>query len=166
MVLHQHRALALLLLSLSPRALVSMRRCGREFCRDEQRCCPRGGNGSAVVCCQRPVGDTYYSIAIVTRKLSGVLILLLLFALGYWLHRLLCSKAGRLVQAQDARPPVTTSQDPLVGSSSPDPAPAPAPAPDAHLPSYHGPKRLPTYEETMREERGAAGAACTTRASV
>lgn len=161
MVFHKHQALAVLLLSLFVRTLVfSIHRCGPDVCPDEHGCCPQGSNSSAVVCCQRLTGKTYYNIAVVTRKLSGVLLLLLLFALGYSLQRLLCSKTGRLAQAQNGHPPVTTSQDPLMESSSPDQGPA------AQMPSYHGPKRLPTYEETMRDERGAAGAHGTRRTSV
>lgn len=164
MLFHKHQALAvLLLLSFSVRTLVfSIHRCGQDVCADERGCCPdergccpRGGNSSAVVCCQRVTARTYYNIAIVTRKLSGVLLLLLLFALGYSLQRLLCSRAGRLAHAQGARPPVTTSQDPLMTSSSPDQGPA------AQMPSCHGAKHLPTYEEAMRGEGGAAGANCT-----
>uniref|UniRef100_A0A674NYL0 Granulins domain-containing protein n=1 Tax=Takifugu rubripes TaxID=31033 RepID=A0A674NYL0_TAKRU len=162
MLFHKHQALAALLLSLFVRTLVSsLHRCGQEVCPDEHGCCPdehgccpdehgccpHGSNSSAVVCCQRLTSKTYYNIAMVTRKLSGVLLLLLLFALGYSLQRLLCSRTGRLAQAQNGHPAVTTSQDPLMESGSPDQGPA------AHMLSYHGPKRLPTYEETMRDER-------------
>lgn len=141
MVSHKHQALALLLLSLFLRTLVSsLHRCGQDVC-------PPGGNSSAAV-----TGRTYYNIAMVTRKLSGVLLLLLLLALGYSLQRLLCSRRGRLARGQHGHAPVTTSQDPLMEGCSPDPGPAP------QVPSCHGAKRLPTYEETMRDERRAAGA--------
>lgn len=173
---HKHQALALLLLSLFVRTLVySVHRCGQDLCPDEQVCCPQGNTSGAVTCCRRLVDKTYYNIAMVTRKLSGVLILLLLFALGYSLQRALCSKTGRLGQAQNGLPPVTTSHDPLMEGSSPgqdgdqDVDQDVDQAPTAQLPPYEGSKRLPTYEETMREERGAAGAAgtdCAARASV
>lgn len=134
---HRHQALALLLLSLFPRTLVSsLHRCGQDIC-------PPGGNGTAAV-----TGGTYYNIAMVTRKLSGVLLLLLLLALGYSLQRLLCSRRGRLARGRHGHAPVTTSRDPLMEGSSPAP----------QVPPYHGAKRLPTYEETMRDGTGAAGA--------
>uniref|UniRef100_A0A674N551 Granulins domain-containing protein n=1 Tax=Takifugu rubripes TaxID=31033 RepID=A0A674N551_TAKRU len=133
MLFHKHQALAALLLSLFVRTLVSsLHRCGQEVCPDEHGCCPdehgccpdehgccpHGSNSSAVVCCQRLTSKTYYNIAMVTRKLSGVLLLLLLFALGYSLQRLLCSRTGRLAQAQNGHPAVTTSQDPLMESGT------------------------------------------------
>lgn len=130
------------------------------MCRGEKICCPQGNNSSSVTCCKQLVDKTYYSIAMVTQKLSGVLILLLLFALGYSLQRALCSKTGRLTQAQNGDPPLTTSQDPLMESSSPGQVPA------AQLPSYDESKRLPSYEEIMRDESGAAGANSTTMTSV
>ncbi|KAK5919502.1 hypothetical protein CgunFtcFv8_023392 [Champsocephalus gunnari] len=43
----------------------------------------------------------------------------------------------------------TTSQEPLMESSTPDSLRDPAP--DVQLPSYEQCKRLPTYEETVRE---------------
>lgn len=163
MLFHKHQALAVLLLSLFVRTLVySIHRCGQELCPDQQVCCPQGNTSGAVTCCRRLVDKTYYNIAMVTRKLSGVLILLLLFALGYSLQRVLCSKTGRLGQAQNGHPPVTTSHDPLMEGSSPDQDQAPT----AQLPPYEGSKRLPTYEETMRDERGAAGTNCGARTSV
>lgn len=161
MVFRKNQALALLVLSFLVHTLVdSIRRCGQEICRDEQICCSEGNNSSAVTCCKQLVDKTYYNIAMVTRKLSGILILLLLFALGYSLQRVLCSKTGRFVQGQNGHPPVTTSQDPLMESNSPDQAPV------AQLPSYDESRRLPTYEETMRNEPGAAGANCATRTSI
>lgn len=161
MVFRKNQALTLLVLFFFVHTLVySIRRCGQDICRDEQICCPQGNNSSAVTCCKQLVDKTYYNIAMVTRKLSGVLILLLLFALGYSLQRVLCSKTGRLVQAPSGHPPVTTSQDPLMESNSPDQALA------TQLPSYDESKRLPTYEETMRDKPGAAGANCAARTSV
>lgn len=161
MVFRKNQALTLVVLSFFVDTLVcSIRKCGQVICRDEQICCPQENNSSAVTCCKQLVDKTYYNIAMVTRKLSGILILLLLFALGYSLQRVLCSKTGRLVQAQNGHPPVTTSQDPLMESNSPDQAPA------AQLPPYDESKRLPTYEETMRDEPGAVGANCVTRTSI
>lgn len=150
------QALTALTVSFVVRTTVySIQKCGQDICRDEQVCCAQGENSTAVTCCKRLVDKTYYNIAIVTRKLSGVLILLLLFALGYFIQRALCSNSRRLSRPYNGPPPVTTSQEPLVESNTQDPAPAPAPA--AQLPSYDESKRLPTYEETVRDGCRAAG---------
>lgn len=148
------QALTVLILSiLAPTAVYSIRRCGPDICRDDQICCAQGNNSSAVTCCRQPVDQTFYNIAMVTRKLSGVLIMLLLFALGYVVQRALCSKSRQLTQHPlNGHPPVTTSQEPLVESSGLDVPPV------VQLPSYDECKRLPTYEETMRAGIGTAGA--------
>ncbi|KAM9349935.1 uncharacterized protein ABDE67_009653 [Symphorus nematophorus] len=135
----------------------SIRRCGQDICRDEQVCCAQGNNTTAVTCCKQFVDKTYYNIAMVTRKLSGVLIMLLLFAVGYFVQRVLCSRSRQLTPPHSGHPAVTTSQEPLVesstaGSCSMDhPAAAAAAAAAAQLPSYDECKRLPTYEETVRD---------------
>lgn len=152
MFFYKCRALTVLTASfLVHTAVYSIRRCGQDICRDDQVCCAQGNNSTAVTCCKQLVDKTYYNIAMVTRKLSGVLIMLLLFAVGYFVQRALCSKSRQLTQPHNGPPPVTTSQEPLVESSTPDPAPA------AQLPTYDESKRLPTYEETMRDESRAAG---------
>lgn len=146
------RCWPLMLLTLSllgPVNVFSIRRCGPDICRDEQICCAQGNNSAVVTCCKQSLDKTYYNIAMVTRKLSGVLIMLLLFAVGYFVHRALCSKSRQLSQPLHGHPSVTTSQEPLVESSGPDVAPA------TQLPSYEEAKRLPTYEETMRAPIGA-----------
>lgn len=148
------QALTVLTLSiLAPTAVYSIRRCGPDICRDDQICCAQGNNSSAVTCCRQPVDQTFYNITMVTRKLSGVLIMLLLFALGYAVQRALCSKSRQLTQHPlNGHPPVTTSQEPLVESSGLDVPPV------VQLPPYDECKRLPTYEETMRAGIGTAGA--------
>ncbi|KAG7229305.1 hypothetical protein INR49_012963, partial [Caranx melampygus] len=127
------------------RTIHSIQKCGRVLCRDDQTCCERGNETTSVTCCKRFV-DTYYNIAMVTRKLSGVLILLLLFAVGYFVHRALCSRSRQLTPPPNGQPTVTTSQEPLVESRTPDSFTGPAPA--AQLPTYEECKRPPTYEET------------------
>ncbi|KAL7387453.1 hypothetical protein ABVT39_023742 [Epinephelus coioides] len=127
----------------------SIRKCGQVVCRDEQVCCAQGNDTTAVTCCRQFVDKTYYNIAMVTRKLSGVLIMLLLFALGYFIQRMLCTRSRQLTPPNNGHPTVTTSQDPLMESGTPDGLMDPAPAPQ--LPSYEECKRLPTYEETVRE---------------
>ncbi|KAG7526977.1 hypothetical protein JOB18_047527 [Solea senegalensis] len=114
------------------------------------------GNDTIAVTCCKQFDNTYYNIAMVTRKLSGVLIMLLLFAVGYFVQRVLCSRSRQLTPPHSGHPTVTTSQEPLVESCLPDSSMHPAPA--ALLPSYDESKRLPTYEETMRDgSRGQPG---------
>uniref|UniRef100_A0A669DGW5 Uncharacterized protein n=1 Tax=Oreochromis niloticus TaxID=8128 RepID=A0A669DGW5_ORENI len=125
------------------------RRCGDVLCRNDQICCTQGNNTSVVTCCPELVNYTYYSIAMVTRKLSGILILLLLFALGYFVQRVLCSRSRQDTPPQNGQPAATTSQEMLMESCTPDSSADPAAA--AHLPTYDECKHLPTYEETVRD---------------
>ncbi|TKS79869.1 Zona pellucida sperm-binding protein 3 [Collichthys lucidus] len=112
-------------------------------------------NSTAVTCCRQFVDSTYYNIAMVTRKLSGVLIMLLLFAVGYFVQRVLCSRSRQLTPPHIEHPTVTTSQEPLVECSALESSMDPAPA--DQLPSYEECKGLPTYEETVRDgSRGRA----------
>ncbi|KAM9789876.1 zona pellucida sperm-binding protein 3-like [Neosynchiropus ocellatus] len=127
----------------------SGRRCGREFCREDEICCAEGNHSLTLTCCRQYADSTYVNIAVVTRKLSGVLIMLLLFAVGYLVQRILCSKSRRTTP--EDHPTATVSQEPLVqrdttvvGLMDRDPGP------QAVLPSYEECKHLPTYEETMR----------------
>ncbi|KAK2822376.1 hypothetical protein Q5P01_022441 [Channa striata] len=131
----------------------SIRKCGRDLCPDDQICCAQGHNSTAVTCCKEFMDNTYYNIAMITRKLSGVLILLLLFAVGYFVQRMLCSRSRQLTPSHNAHPAVTTSQDPLVESCAPVSSLDPAPA--AQLPAYDACKRLPTYEETVLNHGGS-----------
>lgn len=133
-------------------AVRGIRRCGQDLCRDDEACCAQGANATAVTCCKQFVDKTYYNIAMVTRKLSGVLIMLLLFAVGYFVQRALCSRSGQVTAPEDAQPAATASREPLVEACAPESRADPAPA--ALLPSYDECKRLPTYEETVRGGSG------------
>ncbi|KAK2895307.1 hypothetical protein Q8A73_014795 [Channa argus] len=132
----------------------SIRKCGRELCQDDQICCAQGNNSTAITCCKELMDNTYYNIAMITRKLSGVLIMLLLFAVGYFVQRMLCSRSRQLTPSPNAHPAVTTSQEPLVDSCTPVSLVDPAAA--AQLPTYDACKRLPTYEETVLDH-GSSG---------
>lgn len=150
MLFYKCQALAVFTVCFLVRAGVnSIRKCGQDLCRDDQVCCVQGNNTTAVTCCKQFVDKTYYNIAMVTRKLSGVLIMLLLFAVGYFVQRMLCSRSRQLTPPNNGHPTVTTSQEPLMESNTPDSLMDPAPA--AQLPSYDECKRLPTYEETVRD---------------
>lgn len=139
----------LTLLCLTRKMVYSIRKCGRNTCRDDQVCCALGNDTSRVTCCKELVDDTYYNIAMVTRKLSGVLIMLLLFAFGYFVQRMLCSRSRQLSTPYNGPPTAAASQEMLMESYTPDSVRSPAFSPS--LPSYEDLKRLPTYEETIRD---------------
>ncbi|KAF7652970.1 hypothetical protein LDENG_00088790 [Lucifuga dentata] len=125
-----------------------VRKCGQALCRDEQVCCVQGNNTTLFTCCKQIVDKTYYNIAVVTRKLSGVLILLLLFAVGYFIQRILCSRTRQQSQPHNGPPTATMSQEQLLESCTSDSLTDPAQG--VQLPSYDECKHLPTYEETVR----------------
>lgn len=150
MFLYKCQMLAVFTVCCFVRSVVySIRKCGQDVCRDDEICCAQGNNTTAVTCCKQFVDKTYYNIAMVTRKLSGVLIMLLLFAVGYFVQRVLCSRSRQLTPPHDGHPAPTTSQEPLMESCTPDSLRDPAPT--AQLPTYDECKRLPTYEETVRD---------------
>ncbi|XP_061550392.1 zona pellucida sperm-binding protein 3-like [Phycodurus eques] len=132
-------------------------RCRPALCPDDQDCCPRG---NSTACCDSLEETTYYHVAMVTRKLSGVLIMLLLFALGYLVQCVLCSRSRPLNPDHGAHPAVTTSQELLVESSTPDSLLEGRTT--AHLPTYEQCKHLPTYEETVRYGQPQSSAGQTT----
>lgn len=170
MIFYKYQALSVLALCFLVRKVVcAIRRCGQDLCHDYQVCCAQGNNTHAVTCCKQFMDTTYYNIAMVTRKLSGVLLMLLLFAAGYFVQRMLCSRSRQLTPPHGGHPAVTTSQEPLMESGAPSCSLDPAPA--SQLPSYEECKRLPTYEETVCNGSGGPGsnagqAICMTRTSV
>uniref|UniRef100_A0A3Q1EHD4 Uncharacterized protein n=1 Tax=Acanthochromis polyacanthus TaxID=80966 RepID=A0A3Q1EHD4_9TELE len=132
---HRCQALTVFAICLLARtAVYSIRRCGQDLCRDDQICCAQANNTVALTCCRQVVDNAYYNIAMITRKLSGVLIMLLLFAAGYFVHRLLCSRSRQRTPPSNGQPTVTASQELLVESCTPDSSVDAAP-------------RLPTYDE-------------------
>uniref|UniRef100_A0A8C6PA86 Transmembrane protein 92 n=1 Tax=Nothobranchius furzeri TaxID=105023 RepID=A0A8C6PA86_NOTFU len=137
---------------LDPSLVYCLNRCGQKWCAKDQICC---GNRNST-CCKQPTVNIYSSIAVLTRKLSGILIILLLFAVGYFIHRILCSRSRQPTPSQSRPPPVTTSRELLMESCPPEAFTDPAPFPQ--LPSYDECNRLPTYEETIRDgNRGPPG---------
>ncbi|CAL9688725.1 unnamed protein product [Knipowitschia caucasica] len=139
----------LTLLCFTCKCVFAIRRCGQSICSDYQVCCAHGNDTAVVTCCRELVDSTYYNIAMVTRKLSGVLIMLLLFAFGYFVQRMLCSRSRQLSAPNSGPPTAATSQEMLIENYTPDSLRSPAMS--APLPSYEDLKRLPTYEETIRE---------------
>ncbi|XP_049334981.1 uncharacterized membrane protein C3orf80 homolog [Astyanax mexicanus] len=145
-----------LLAALALRACQASRDCGDVSCGEHERCCARGngstsnGNGSSGAAARAFLDGAGW----LARKLSGVLILLLLFAMGYFVQRVVCPRPrGR-------RERVRASRDTLLTTSSPPPLepgtefmwPAPLPPPPPpRLPAYDEVKHLPTYEESVQE---------------
>ncbi|KAM6933391.1 LOW QUALITY PROTEIN: putative membrane protein C3orf80 [Xenentodon cancila] len=139
----------------------AVRSCGELQCVDGQQCCPPifSGNGSAsfpVRCCKLPIHMFFDNVGWITRKLSGILILLLLFAMGYFIQRIICPRPRRHQNRDHCEEPslfnghASASQDSLLdrypeyslgGFTSP------------NLPAYDEVKYLPTYEESMQEMR-------------
>uniref|UniRef100_A0A8C8DRM5 Uncharacterized protein n=1 Tax=Oryzias sinensis TaxID=183150 RepID=A0A8C8DRM5_9TELE len=130
--------------------------CGDVQCGDNQQCCAsnRTGSsgGSAEYCCKLPIHVFFDNVGWITRKLSGILILLLLFAMGYFIQRIICPRPRRDQNHEHCEEPslshghASASQDSLLerypeytvgGFTSP------------NLPAYDEVKYLPTYEESM-----------------
>ncbi|XP_015806538.1 uncharacterized membrane protein C3orf80 homolog [Nothobranchius furzeri] len=140
-------------------ACQALQSCGDVQCVDGQQCCPPtvSGNGSAtsaVRCCKLPIHVFFDNVGWFTRKLSGILILLLLFAMGYFIQRIICPRPRRPQNHDHSEEPslfhghTSASQDFLLDRypecnlgdfASP------------NLPAYDEVKYLPSYEESMQE---------------
>ncbi|KAJ8378684.1 hypothetical protein AAFF_G00237330 [Aldrovandia affinis] len=97
----------------------ALRNCGGTQCEEDQRCCAARGNDSAASrCCKPPPLHTFFhNLDWIARKLSGILILLLLFAMGYFIQRIVCPRPRRQGDGQQQAPSATTSQDSLLERS-------------------------------------------------
>ncbi|XP_018409457.1 PREDICTED: uncharacterized membrane protein C3orf80 homolog [Nanorana parkeri] len=134
--------------------------CGDLLCGDKEGCCVFGNvSHTEIKCCKLPFHTFLDNVGWFVRKLSGLLILLVLFAIGYFLQRMICPSPRRYTRPQPRGqngPGLlneTSSQDSLIDSvrhlsehelriiSSPV---------FLQLPSYEEVKYLPTYEESMR----------------
>ncbi|KAB1283436.1 putative membrane protein C3orf80-like protein [Camelus dromedarius] len=63
--------------------------CAELACGERERCCD-AANATAVRCCKLPLHAFLDNVGWFVRKLSGLLILLVLFAIGYFLQRIIC----------------------------------------------------------------------------
>lgn len=138
----------------------ALRTCGDVQCGAGQQCCPPGGAGNAtsgsnVRCCKLPIHVFFDNVGWFTRKLSGILILLLLFAMGYFIQRIICPRPRRQPNQQDrSEEPslygqASASQDSLLERYPESYSMGNIASPS--LPAYDEVKYLPTYEETMQE---------------
>ncbi|XP_066565458.1 uncharacterized membrane protein C3orf80 homolog [Amia ocellicauda] len=137
-------------------AFQATRNCGGTFCREDQRCCPLGNSSSEIRCCKLPLHTFFDNVGWITRKLSGILILLLLFAMGYFIQRIICPRPRRHHERQDdpslLNGHTTASQDSLI-DRLPEHRIGAFTSPVLQLPAYDEVKYLPTYEETMQVDR-------------
>ncbi|KAL8187943.1 UNVERIFIED_CONTAM: hypothetical protein K2H54_058248 [Gekko kuhli] len=70
--------------------------CGELKCGEQESCCSYGNFTSAEFkCCQLPFHTFLDNVGWFVRKLSGLLILLVLFAIGYFLQRIICPSPRR-----------------------------------------------------------------------
>ncbi|XP_078288334.1 putative membrane protein C3orf80 homolog isoform X6 [Panthera onca] len=76
--------------------------CADLACGERERCCD-AANATAVRCCKLPLHAFLDNVGWFVRKLSGLLILLVLFAIGYFLQRIICPSPRRYPRGQ-ARP--------------------------------------------------------------
>lgn len=76
--------------------------CAELACGERERCCD-AANATAVRCCKLPLHAFLDNVGWFVRKLSGLLILLVLFAIGYFLQRIICPSPRRYPRGQ-ARP--------------------------------------------------------------
>ena len=141
-------------------ACQALRNCGEVQCGDGHQCCPpivtgNGSASSAVRCCKLPIHIFFDNVGWFTRKLSGILILLLLFAMGYFIQRIICPRPRRHPHHDRSEEPslfhgghASASQDSLLDRY---PEYSLGDFASPNLPAYDEVKYLPTYEESMQE---------------
>ncbi|XP_049641891.1 uncharacterized membrane protein C3orf80 homolog [Suncus etruscus] len=147
--------------------------CAELACGERERCCATA-NATAVRCCKLPLHAFLDGVGWVVRKLSGLLILLVLFAIGYFLQRIICPSPRRAPRPGQAGPSAAPdahdaddapsallrdevasgSQDSLLDRGGPPERLSPG---FLQLPSYDEVKYLPTYEESMRLQQLGPG---------
>ncbi|XP_067220558.1 uncharacterized membrane protein C3orf80 homolog [Chanodichthys erythropterus] len=121
----------------------AVRSCAEIQCDEDQRCCTQNSSSiTAVHCCKLPQHAFLDNLDWIVRRLSGLLILLLLFVVGYFIQRVVCPRPRRQTPEEPSLLHGHTSQDSLTGDFS---------SPVLLLPTYDEVKYLPTYEEIMME---------------
>ncbi|TRY89058.1 hypothetical protein DNTS_009786 [Danionella cerebrum] len=143
MRLNTWMSVAPVLLSFSSEAAQT---CAQIQCDGHQRCCAQNSSTSTVHCCPASFHSFLDTLEWMIRRLSGLLILLLLFVVGYFIQRLVCPRTRRQSQEEPALLNGHPSQDSLAGGFC---------SPELLLPKYEEVRNLPTYEEIMMEDSGA-----------
>ncbi|KAL1260201.1 hypothetical protein QQF64_008028 [Cirrhinus molitorella] len=119
----------------------AVRSCAEIQCEEDQRCCTQ--NSSSITSIRQLPQHTFLeNVEWTLRKLSGLLILLLLFVVGYFIQRVLCPRPRRQTPEEPSLLHGHVSQDSLTGDFS---------SPVLLLPTYEEVNYLPTYEEIMME---------------
>ncbi|XP_067307622.1 uncharacterized membrane protein C3orf80 [Pseudorasbora parva] len=120
------------------------RSCAEIQCDEDERCCSQNSSSIPTVrCCKLPLHAFLDNLDWVVRRLSGLLILLLLFAVGYFIQRVACPRPRRPTPEEPSLlHGHAASQDSLSGDCS---------SPGLPLPTYEEVKYLPSYEEIMME---------------
>ncbi|KAG8581089.1 hypothetical protein GDO81_007549 [Engystomops pustulosus] len=147
-----------LLLLLGAELLQAGWSCGDLLCGDREGCCVFGNvSHTEIKCCQLPFHTFLDNVGWFVRKLSGLLILLVLFAIGYFLQRMICPSPRRYSRPQPRStggPGLlneTSSQDSLIDRHLSQHELRIISSPVLlQLPSYKEVMYLPTYEESMR----------------
>ncbi|KAI5093030.1 uncharacterized membrane protein C3orf80 homolog [Silurus meridionalis] len=127
--------------------------------------CGARANGSAASsgCCDVPARTFAEHASWLARKLSGLLILLALFAVGYFVQRLVCPRHRRRGRAQPEPESLlgaraTASQDALLErleDGGADGGVDGFASPVLQPPAYDEVKDLPSYEESVRAAAGS-----------
>ncbi|KAM6161171.1 putative membrane protein C3orf80 homolog [Erethizon dorsatum] len=97
--------------------------CAELACGEREGCCD-SANATAMRCCKLPLHAFLDNVGWFVRKLSGLLILLVLFAIGYFLQRIICPNPRRYPRGQarpgQARPAPLGGSGPPGGAGPPD----------------------------------------------
>uniref|UniRef100_A0A8C1AUP4 Uncharacterized protein n=1 Tax=Cyprinus carpio carpio TaxID=630221 RepID=A0A8C1AUP4_CYPCA len=124
----------------------AVRSCAESQCAEDQRCCTQNSSSSSTTSVRQLPPHTFLdNLEWMVRKLSGLLILLLLFVVGYFIQRVVCPRPRRQTPEEPSLLHGHASQDSLTGDFS---------SPVLLLPTYEEVNYLPTYEEIMMEVNG------------
>lgn len=148
--------------------------CGGLRCGEQEGCC-RYGNAThpELRCCRLPLHTFLDNVGWFVRKLSGLLILLVLFGIGYFLQRIICPSPGRRRSSNRDLDPALEEEEEEEEDEGGLHLPTPLTSQDSlldplgthldsssttttvflQLPSYEEVKHLPTYEESMRPQQ-------------
>ncbi|XP_007888000.1 uncharacterized membrane protein C3orf80 [Callorhinchus milii] len=138
-------------------------KCGNLLCGLHEGCCFYGnGTNQYIRCCKLPIHNFLDNISWVLRKLSGVLILCVLFVIGYFLQRMICPQPRRYrtdTSSSLLSDNMTASDNCLLDPFTEQEMRVISPhaAAITRPPSYEEVKDLPSYEEFMHSRDNVEG---------